>query len=410
MRRRLSQDAWVLLILGFFLMLLGLVTRAHQKSTGGIDVIPKRSTYSTAPSGMKALYETLHDTGYNVTRHLEPFTVLPKDGVLFICSPEIPVSANEWDSLRKWTEKGNMLIVGPGIEPDEFNPSNKIDTSTSAPGVPSFAAPNVRVLRIPKHGAITDNEWDFKGYDPLGSPVNLPAAKKQKLKKSISPNVKSLIPLFRNPDGNTVGYCEWGHGSVIVLSNSWSLCNKGIGRDDNLIFVLNALNYRDPSHKLQITFDEFHHGYGRAPGLMSLIGTSAKIGLAQILFGFILLVFAVSRRFGRPIPLREGTRERSEYLSSMASLLKRAHATGIVRQELERKFLEDIAVVLGLPPIAEPDIILSTAISKRPDISDELYKLLAHTSAAPDEALDETEILLTAAKWDKMRKELMKKR
>ncbi|MHB0997870.1 MAG: DUF4350 domain-containing protein [Armatimonadota bacterium] len=411
MKNRFSKDAWVLLVLFVFLIAIGFFSSARQKASGGIDVIPKRTTYSSRPAGMKALYETLDGLGYPVTRHLAPLTVLPKDGTYILASPEVPLSDDEWASLQQWTERGNLLIVASGLEVEEFNGTAKIDTSRSIPGYPSFLTPNVNTFRVPKHSAISDDQWDFKSYSSIESRISTPTGvMKPEKKRKPSPDAKTLAPLFGYANGNTVAFCKWGRGSVIVLSSSWPLCNKGIRMDDNLILVLNALSYRDPSNKLAVTFDEFHHGYGRAPGLMSLIGTSARIGLAQILMAFLLLIFAVSRRFGRPVPLREGGRQRNEYLTSMASLLKRAHATNIVKQEIERKYLEDIALILGLPPVAEPDLILSAAIEKRPDMAQELHKLLGERSSSPDEAFDESVLLSLAVKWHKLRKELMNKR
>lgn len=409
MKIRFSSDVWVLLVLLGFMIIIAFYTSSSQKYKEGLEIFPKRSTYSAKPAGMRALFDTLDRMGYRVIRHLAPFTDPPRDGVLVISSPEIPVSNAEWVALQNWTERGNLLIVGVGIEAGEIAASHKVDTSISAPVCPSFLSPGLKNIRAPKHSVISNDQWDFRDYDFLT--VNAPVSKsKGKLKKQPSTDSKTLASLFGYSEGSTIGYCRWGKGSVIVLTSSWMLCNKGISRDDNLTLIMNALDHRDPSHKLSVTFDEFHHGYGRAPGLMSLIGSFARIGLAQILFGFILLIFAVSRRFGRPIPLREGNRQRNEYLSSMASLLKNAHASSVVRQEIEHKNLEDMAVILGLPPLAEPDLILETAEIKHPDIARSLRALLAQRSSSPEEIYSESALLLYVTALHKLRKELMNKR
>ena len=208
--------------------------------------------------------------------------------------------------------------------------------------------------------------------------------------------------LIGNSAGPTLGFSRWGEGGVVTLSSAWSISNQGIGRDDNLVVVLNALNYPQGSRKLSVIFDEYHHGYGRSPGITSLIETPARLGLAQIGLAFILMAFAVSRRFGNPIPLREGERQRSEYLTSMSSLLRRAHAFRAVRSELERKFMEDAATALGLPSAAGRNDILEAAVRRRPDKADALRSLLS----GPPEA-DESALLALAARWHQMRKELM---
>lgn len=410
MKIRFSSDVWVLFVLLGFLILIAFYTSSSQKYNDGFEIMPNRTSYSSKPAGMRALYDTLDQMGYRVTRQLAPFTEYPHQGVLIIASPTIPVSDAEWAALQDWVEAGNLLIVGGGIEAGEIAGSHKIDTSISAPVCPSFLSPGLKTVREPKHSVISNDQWDFRNYDFLSiSNMTTPIGKGHP-KKIPSTDTKTLAALIGNAEGSTVGYCKWGRGSVIVLTSSWMLCNKGVGRDDNLAMIMNILDYKDPSHQLLVTFDEFHHGYGRAPGLMSLIGTFARIGLGQILFGFILLIFAVSRRFGRPVPLREGNRQRNEYLTSMASLLKNAHASSVVKQEIERKNLEDMAVMLGLPPLAEPDLILAAAEKKHPDIAKELRDLLTQRASSPDEMYSESALLSYTSTLHKLRKELMNKR
>lgn len=94
----------------------------------------------------------------------------------------------------------------------------------------------------------------------------------------------------------------------------------------------------------------------------------------------------------------------------MASLLKNAHTLSVVKQEIERKELEEIALILGLPPLAEPDLILEAAEKKHPDIAMELRALLSRKSSSPDEVYNESMLLSYASNLHKLRKELMNKR
>jgi hypothetical protein len=211
-----------------------------------------------------------------------------------------------------------------------------------------------------------------------------------------------LVPLFRKNDATTVAFGRCGKGGLIVLGSAWSISNDGIASDDNLILLLNALNQRGPAGEITVTFDEYHHGYGRTPGIMSLIGTSARLGILQLCMAFLLLVFAVSRRFGKPIYLREGARYRSEYLSSMSSLLMKARALDVVRRELDRKFREDLCHWLGLPPDAGADSILSAAELKMPGKVSDMRTLIRG-----EHATDEKSVLVLQAKRDQLRRELM---
>lgn len=202
-------------------------------------------------------------------------------------------------------------------------------------------------------------------------------------------------------------FMKWGKGSVVYMPGGWPLSNEGIAQGDNLAVVLNAINYRMPGGKPQITFDEFHHGYGAQQGIMSLLDTPARLALAELALAFVILVFASSRRFGRVIPLREGVRQRGEYLGSMSALLKRARATDLVREELGRRFLADVAGTVGVSPHAGVGAIIDAATIRRPDKASEIQQLCT-AAATADPTANEATLVALARKWQKMRKELRK--
>lgn len=190
----------------------------------------------------------------------------------------------------------------------------------------------------------------------------------------------------------------------MLLASAWSLSNDGIGRGNNLTLILNALAHRDPTHKLTITFDEYHQGYGRRRGIMSLIDRWARLGLLQLGMAFVLLIFAVSRRFGRPIYLREGIRVRSEYLSSMSSLLRRANAIDAARKTLNGKFISDVCRWLGLPPNSDVTVILERARHHCPEKVADLEAVLRS-----DFSTDEKSLLILQVRRNRLRKELIEK-
>jgi hypothetical protein len=90
--------------------------------------------------------------------------------VLFLISPEIPLSAGEWASVRKWVEAGNLLVVSSDDLGDVAVPGEKMLTARSAPVYPSFLSPGVRAFLTPKDCDITDPEWSFKHGENCASP------------------------------------------------------------------------------------------------------------------------------------------------------------------------------------------------------------------------------------------------
>jgi len=215
------------------------------------------------------------------------------------------------------------------------------------------------------------------------------------------------VPLFRHKGSPVVGFSRWGEGGVIVLATSWILSNKGIDDADNLVLVLNALHHRDPKKEYAVTFDEYHHGYSAEKGIWVLLGTPARLALAQVGMAFLILLFSVSRRFGRPVPLIRPPRPRSEYLTSMSSLLKRAGATRVVHRQLGERFLQDAAQGLSLPANAEPEAILEAAGRRPKSQAQELSRLVREATAA-DRVPDESSLLALAKRWHRVRKDLKK--
>ena len=169
MKRRLSQDAWVLIILLIFMIIIGGFAGRRQDGSGsGMDVIPRRTTYSDKYGGLKGLHDTLHKLGYPVARQLKPLSKIPKDGVLFIVSPESSISNSEWKMVQSWVERGNTLVVAsdqiPPIAPDESKLMN------STPSCPSFLAPDVKNFQVSGTERADDKEWSFGGDSSLPGP------------------------------------------------------------------------------------------------------------------------------------------------------------------------------------------------------------------------------------------------
>lgn len=166
MKRRLSQDIWVLIVLFIFLIGISVYTSSRRdKDSADSNMMPIRTTYSSGPGGLKALCETLGKTGYPVKRQLTPLTSSPADGLLFIISPNQPISRDEWAALQGWVERGNTLIVNQDDlymwDSSEVNSFSK----RAVPACPSFLSPDVKYLRVPKESDITDRSWSFQEDD-----------------------------------------------------------------------------------------------------------------------------------------------------------------------------------------------------------------------------------------------------
>ena len=383
MKIRLSQDAWIVVLLIIFAAVAMSIAGGEQQEESGI--IPIRTTFSASPTGIRAIYDTLHKLGYPVARQTTPLTNTPPDGVLFIISPKEKISPEEWRHVEKWVERGNLLFIVRGSDLSEE--LDEVHITNSTPAVPSFLSPGVGKISTGEKSSVDDVTWNFEN--------------ESRSHKSHGP---ALVTLFGTDIDNSIAYSACGRGGVLAFSDAYMFSNKNIGSADNLILILNAVEHQKKIGLRQITFDEFHQGYGsHSGGLLSLIGVPAKLGLLQLFAAFILLVFAGSRRFGRPVPLREGVRTRNEYLRSMSMLIRKARATSAVRVQLERHFLDEIARMIGLPPNADEANIEDAMKVRRPDKVEKFRKLLSASHASESES----SLFALEIERSKFRKELI---
>ncbi|MHB0913120.1 MAG: DUF4350 domain-containing protein [Armatimonadota bacterium] len=375
---RLSSDLRIILI-ALAVLAAGCLLVCRTQSGPGLEAIPKRSTYLAAPGGLKALYQTMDRLGYRVERHNHPLTASPKDGVLFMVSPETPIGRREIEPLRRWVERGNLLVY---VEDDILGDMDDTVRSNSKRLLPTPLSQGMK-------RAVTVGDERVPEKWGLGDIC---------LFSSRTMEERVLAPILGDEKGPIAAYSSWGRGGVLVLSDSWLLSNRGIAQGDNLLLALNAAG-----HGGTVTFDEYHHGYGVGEGVMSLIGRPAKYGIAQLLAAFLVLFLAVAPRFGKPVPLAEGGRQRSEYLGSLSSLFARAKATDVVKDELTRKFREDVARSLGVRPSAEAEEVLAAVESARPEMADRFARLVS-------EGGDESALVALEHRRRDFRKELMSKR
>lgn len=216
-----------------------------------------------------------------------------------------------------------------------------------------------------------------------------------------------MIPLFADDIGTSLACFKWGRGTVFMMPGGWALSNQGIKHNQNLDMVLCVIGYRGSKNCQAVTFDEHHHGYGSEKGMLSLISPSAKLGLGQIAVAFLIVLAAGFFRFGRVIPLREGARQRGEYLSSMSALLKKSHTTKLVWEELGKRFVADVARSVGLSPNAHVDDIIDAVSVRFPDKANEISSLCTAAIRSEDSPT-EAATLAMVRKWHQMRKELIK--
>jgi len=400
---RFSQDAKLIIILALILIAIGIIgSKGGQDSDQTAGMMPRLTTYSNRPFGVMALYKCLDRLKFHPSRNLRKLSSSLPNGVLFILNPELPLEDDEWKSLQAWVSQGNTLVFADnylGLDIDFLKESK---SQPALPVMPSFLSNQVKHIRVPLGTSIDESEWCFADLD--ARPALFRTLKKASRKHKPT-DARSSVPMFAAQSNTSVTYTKWGKGSVIHLCSPWMLCNQGIAKDDNIVFILNVLSDLNP--KSSVVFDEYHHGYQEDSGIMSLFKLPAKVGLGQIVLAFILLVFALSRRMGRPIPLVENKRTRSEYLGSMSSIFAKANAVDAAKSELDRQFLADLSRFFHLPASASSQMIIKAAADQHLTNYEELVALVRSTSQP---VTDPHALLLLARRRYQLRKELVKQK
>jgi hypothetical protein len=379
---RLNASRDTLLLLGVLLVVIFL---AYQAGAGQVrpelERAPVRSTYVTKPGGWKALYDTLRELGYPVERHRRrPDRELP-NGLLVIATPEQPLSVADWEALDAWVVRGNTALLAIDNQLGEWPrketaPSTAIvgwtDTTTT-PVQPGILAGQTLTTRT--HLLLKGDRWRPEKSRPH----------------------RPLAPLMSDARGPVVAVSPHGRGRYLLCSSPWSFSNSGLLRTGNLetFLTLVSLGGSGGGEPTRVLFDEYHMGYGSGESLLDLITVASRWGLLQLAVAALLLLGVNALRFGRPIPLPpgEGLRFRSEYLSSMAALFRRARATGLVRRKLGEQFLRDLRQALHEPVTTPSDRLLDLAVTRHGVDRAKLQEVLALVTARTDERLPESRAL-----------------
>ena len=409
---RVPREVWW--IAGACLVALGagLLLRSSRQAAKE-RVIPTATSYSSDPYGLRALYLTLGELGYEPQRSRTPLVAaaLRGRGTLLVVNPfPVPLSSREWEDLYAWVARGNTLVLAgwgwpefleqfplQGIEDKEKEPvayAHPTQPSYLCQGVGAMAVHSNERLKLgerqrPPPQRQRDEEKEGPGW-PLG------AAPERATKMDDA--IARAVPVIGDGNGAVVSYALVGAGRVVTLAEAWPLSNAGIGRADNLRFVLNAIGPAGAP----VLFDEYHHGY-QDQLAWRLLPLAAKLGLAQIVLGLLVVAYARGKRLGPVVPLDRGSRQRTEFLQTMTVALQRGHATHLALRAAYAAALDQLYARTGMLPGADADTLTRAASPDRKDAADRLAAALeaVRGAAEGDGALSEPRAMSLVRRLDK---------
>lgn len=384
MRQRLIVII-TLIIVVTILVLLNAASYVKVEPTADSESAPDRSTFNAGATGTRAVYDFLHESGYQVARWREPTASLlsfsgPKPATIVIVgNTRIPFSRTESKELLHWVETGGRLVIidrtpdpnllpasgdwtiqahpinfpWPELNPNDFEQMTR-DVKPVAPSQTTLLARNVEQImpsrfaagitiglrgrRKPGNKAGSSHEKPSGGSrddDDEEDDADSEASPSPEIDVTTNESKTSPAPVttFINDRGALLVDYALGKGRIVLLSDPYLVANNGINRADNLQLAINVIMGEGGL----AAFDEFHQGHGythnaliqyfEGTPVLAICGQLALIGLA--------IVWSRGTRFARPLPLpRVDRRSSLEFVASMAELQQRAKAHDLALENI----------------------------------------------------------------------------
>jgi hypothetical protein len=375
MRQRLIIIVTLIAVV-LVLVLINVASYVKVEATPDSESAPDRSTYNGGPTGTRALYDFLRESGYEVARWRESTASLlsssgPKPAtVVVVGETKFPFTKVEAREILLWVEAGGRLVIvdrmpqrlllpksgdwevralmtnfpWTDLNPSDFEAMTR-EVTPVAPSQPTLLARNVETImpsRFASHYSFTrlpptkqtkktnsessDDDEDDSNLDTepeIDSDANQNAA-------ATSP---APVASFVNNHGPLVAEYPHGKGRIVLLSDPYLVANNGINRADNLVLAMNAVAAGGGI----IAFDEFHQGRGSTHNalIQYFEGTPVIAICAQLILIGVAIVWSRGTRFGRPLPLPQVDRRSSlEFVASMAELQQRAKAHDLALENI----------------------------------------------------------------------------
>src|SRR6185436_16387380 len=144
MRQRLTIILTIIVILGL-LVLLNTLTFVQKQSLNDSETFSNRSTYHSGPTGTRAFYDYLSESGQKVMRWRENTDqLLGTSGdkvstLVVIGRPQLPFSAEDTSNLLIWVNNGgHLVLVDRDPQPELLPPSRDWTISSRPLDYPSF--------------------------------------------------------------------------------------------------------------------------------------------------------------------------------------------------------------------------------------------------------------------------------
>jgi len=376
--------ALVILIVAVVLVALNAANYATTEKIQDSEWSPDRSSYHSGPTGTRAFYDFLSESGQHVMRWRQPpeqllGTVGRQVRTFVVIGPtKLSFENEQAASLLKWVAEGGRLIVIDRAPQEELLPRSgawmigmkfadysAFSNPTTAdnltdevddlqPGPPSLVTRDVEAVKPSRlaskitisvdsskeNAAVIESDHNESDEDP-----------EENENDNGSPNARVISPApvvyLEDSQGALLVDYQHGRGRIMVLSDPYLVANNGIGLKDNLQLLANMVT---ASGGL-IAFDEYHQGRGATQNALIgyFSGTPLLVFCAQLGLLLLLVLWTRGRRFARPLPLpHTDRRSKLEFIASMAELQERSRAFDLAIENIYSRTRRVLARYAGL--------------------------------------------------------------
>lgn len=384
MRRHLTILLPVLIVIGAVIALSAIGNVELDRPLES-EAAPRRSSYNAGPTGTRALYQLLEESGQRVARWREGYESLSERAgtdALIVVGPfdaESTPSPEELQALRHWVADGGQLLIISRSPREQFGDPRIRSISLAVeqdwdlppdelvdPAADSLIRQPTALVRGVSGLAPSRLAARLK-FEPQPPPPGIPAQPSPSPSPRTSEsgdaiNVEEDADVLAAPvihlgdsEGAVLSDFDYGDGRVIFLSDPFIVANNGIARGANLALALNLAQTIGGKDRT-IYFDEAHHGFRerRNPLLTYFRGTPILWAIGQGLLIGLIMAYTYSRRFARPLPLQMPDRHSPlEFVGSMASLQQVARARDLALENIYHRYRAQLARALGISARAD---------------------------------------------------------
>ena len=376
MRQRLTIVLTIVVIL-VVLVILNMVTYVKEQRVNDSEWTANRSTYHSGPTGTRALYDFLSESGHKVIRWREATDKLLGDSgrnvttLVVIGRTQLPFTHDEADSLQAWVRRGGHLVLidrepDSGLLPKSDGwtvVTNQLDLPPIDldPSDQKQMTENVVALHPVQTTLLTENVGSvmpsrFSSRIKLNTQKPLPPSRKtdhrsadtdaeeDNTEHGVSP---APVVHVADRDGALLVDYSYGLGRITLLGDPYIVANNGLSLKDNLQLAINIIT----SVNGLVAFDEFHQGRGVTQNEFAsyFAGTPVLAIAAQVAAIILLMLWTASRRFGRPLPLVQVDRRSSlEFVASMSELQERSRAFDLAVENIYSRTRRVLARYAGV--------------------------------------------------------------